>query len=119
MDDKKHPERFTIAFNLNDERQRAASEELRRHGRRKALFLTDAILSYVRGQSPQADSAQVEEIVKRCVDSVLQSMCANPPTQEPINAAPVIEAPAPTSLSEEWSKEDMSVIADTLLAFQT
>lgn len=119
MDDKKHPERFTIAFNLNDARQRAASEELRRHGRRKALFLTDAILSYLKEPSPQESSAQVEEIVKRCVDSVLQSIGAEPPAQEPINAAPVIEAPAPTSLSEEWSKEDMSVIADTLLAFQT
>ena len=118
MDDKKHPERFTIAFNLNDERQRAASEELRRHGRRKALFLTDAILSYVQGQSPQADSAQVEEIVKRCVDSVLQSMCAEPPAQEPIETVPAVENPATTPLSEKWSREDMSVIADTLLAFQ-
>ena len=44
MDDKKYPGRFTIAFNLTDERQRAASEELRRHGRRKARFLADAIL---------------------------------------------------------------------------
>ena len=118
MDDKKHPERFTIAFNLNDARQRAASEELRRHGRRKALFLTDAILSYVQGQSPQADSAQVEEIVKRCVGSVLQSMGANPPAQQPIETVPAVENPATTPLSEKWSREDMSVIADTLLTFQ-
>ena len=119
MDDKKHPERFTIAFNLNDARQRAASEELRRHGRRKALFLTDAILAYVQGQSPQAATAQVEEIVKRCVDSVLQSMGANPPAQQPIETVPAAEDPAPAPLSGKWSREDMSVIADTLLAFQT
>ena len=118
MDDKKHPERFTIAFNLNDERQRAASEELRRHGRRKALFLTDAILSYLKEPSPQESSAQVEEIVKRCVDSVLQSIGASPSAQEPIETVPAAENPATTPLSEKWSREDMSVIADTLLAFQ-
>ena len=54
MDDKKYPGRFTIAFNLDDERQRAACEELRRHGRRKARFLADAILYYSQGQGAQA-----------------------------------------------------------------
>ena len=64
MDDKKYPGRFTIAFNLNDERQRAASEELRRHGRRKARFLADAILYYSQGQGTQAGvGAPVDDIL--------------------------------------------------------
>lgn len=119
MDDKKYPGRFTIAFNLDDERQRAASEELRRHGRRKARFLTDAILYYSQGQCAQAGVGMpVDDIVTRCVAAVLQSLGAGAPqpAAETDSAAP--EAPKSAANSQEWNSEDLSVIAGALSAFQ-
>lgn len=119
MDDKKFPGRFTIAFNLDDERQRAASEELRRHGRRKARFLTDAILYYSQGQGAQAGvGAPVDDIVKRCVAAVLQSF-GGEALQQPAEAVPATsEARKPAADDQEWNSEDLSVIAGALSAFQ-
>jgi len=118
MDNKKHPGRFTIAFNLDDERQREACEELRRHGRRKARFLADAILSYSNGQTARTGSgAEMEEIVTRCVESVLQKMHGQPP-QMPDETTPRQSAPQPAPSGQQWNHEDLSVIADTLSAFQ-
>lgn len=116
MDDKKHPERFTIAFNLSDTRQRAASEELRRHGRHKARFITDAILCYTQGQMAETGAnAPVDEIVKRCVDAVLQNLHVEPPAAETPTTQRI---PAPTAGEPQWDSEDLSVIAGTLSAFQ-
>ena len=119
MDDKKYPGRFTIAFNLDDERQRAASEELRRHGRRKARFLADAILYYSQGQGTQAGvGAPVDDIVKRCVAAVLQSLGGDV-AQQQLEAVPAAQKTSETVASgQQWKSEDLSVIAGALSAFQ-
>lgn len=120
MDNKKHPERFTIAFNLDDERQREASEELRRHGRRKARFVTDAILCYTQGQPSQAGAgAPVNDIVKQCVAEVLQNLRGRTPSQTAeADMPPIRENPAPADAGQQWNNEDLSVIAGTLSAFR-
>lgn len=119
MDDKKYPGRFTIAFNLDDERQRAASEELRRHGRRKARFLTDAILYYSQGQGAQAGAgAPVDDIVKRCVAAVLQSLGGEAPQQTTQVGPAAQEVSEPVTSGQQWNSEDLSVIAGALSAFQ-
>ena len=119
MDNKKHPERFTIAFNLDDERQREASEELRRHGRRKARFVTDAILCYMQGQPSQAGAGTpVDDIVKQCVAEVLQSLRVKEPSQTAEADTPTREDPAPADAGQQWNNEDLSVIAGTLSAFR-
>ena len=46
MGGKKQPGRFTIQFNLSDPQQRQVIELLNEQGRRKAVFLTAAVLSY-------------------------------------------------------------------------
>lgn len=47
MGAKKQPGRFTLQFNLEDPQQQAVSELLEQQGRRKAQFLTNAVLCYV------------------------------------------------------------------------
>jgi len=45
MSDKKNKERFSIYFNLDDNRQVKAMEILNAKGRKKARFITDLILA--------------------------------------------------------------------------
>ena len=46
MGGKKQPGRFTIQFNAADPQQRQVIELLNQQGRRKAVFLTCAVLAY-------------------------------------------------------------------------
>ncbi len=48
MGERKYPGRFTLQFNMEDAQQQAAAEILGQQGRRKAQFLTSAILQYIR-----------------------------------------------------------------------
>lgn len=78
---KKQPGRFTIQFNSADPQQRQVIELLNEQGRRKAVFLTAAVLSYcgknnVNQISPQPrmDLEAIEKVVKKAMESVsLQS----------------------------------------------
>lgn len=116
MDDKKHPDRFSIVFNLDDPKQRFASEELHLHGRHKAQFLAEAISSYVLLGSFCLDKASIEEIVTTCVNGVLQRLQAKSivPAEAPLpqDGSPSADTDA------AWSNEDYSVIAATLSSFQ-
>ena len=119
MEDKKHPGRFTILFDLADAQQRAASEELARHGRRKARFLADAILYYTRSQSPQSGAAVDEATLMRCVAAAMERVQRGEPGPGDVPATESEPAaPAAVSESSPWSSEDISVIAGTLSAFQ-
>ena len=76
MEERKHPGRFTLQFNMEDPRQRDAADLLRQQGRRKAQFLTSAILSYAgchdgseQGIRPPAVDM---ETLKRMVSSILR-----------------------------------------------
>jgi len=44
---RKYPCRFTLQFNMEDPQQQTAAEILAQQGRRKAQFLTNAILQYI------------------------------------------------------------------------
>lgn len=46
MGGKKQPGRFTLQFNAADPQQRQVIELLNQQGRRKAVFLTCAVLAY-------------------------------------------------------------------------
>lgn len=68
---KKQPGRFTIQFNAADPQQRQVIELLNQQGRRKAAFLTSAVLCYC-GQGaapavppPTPESAMIEQIVQK------------------------------------------------------
>lgn len=81
---KKQPGRFTIQFNAADPQQRQVIELLNQQGRRKAAFLTSAVLCYC-GQGaapavppPTPESAMIEQIVQK----VLQQNASAAPTQK-------------------------------------
>lgn len=71
MGKKKQPGRFTLQFNLEDPQQRAVSELLEQQGRRKAQFITSAVLLYTQHPKPQghdegtptADEAALEQML--------------------------------------------------------
>lgn len=72
MAGKKQPGRFTIQFSPADPQQRQVIELLNQQGRRKAVFLTAAVLSYC-GKSAfplepfaqQFDLAAIEQVVRK------------------------------------------------------
>lgn len=81
---KKQPGRFTIQFNAADPQQRQVIELLNQQGRRKAAFLTCAVLAYC-GQGaapvippPSLEPAMIEQIVQK----VLQQNASAAPTQK-------------------------------------
>lgn len=81
---KKQPGRFTIQFNAADPQQRQVIELLNQQGRRKAAFLTCAVLVYC-GQGaapvippPSLEPAMIEQIVQK----VLQQNASAAPTQK-------------------------------------
>ena len=78
MGERKQPGRFTVQFNMEDPQQRQVAEELYRQGRRKAQFLTSAVMLYT--QSPgSAVSAGIDmETLKRVVQEVLRDSSQQP-----------------------------------------
>ena len=74
MDAKKQPGRFTIQFSLADPQQRQVIELLNLQGRRKAVFLTNAVLNYCGQRVPPPVSAPQMELtaIEQAVRKVLQ-----------------------------------------------
>ena len=71
---KKQPGRFTIQFSLADPQQRRVIELLNHQGRRKAAFLTNAVLSYCgQGVPPPVSVSQLDlTAIEQAVRKVLQ-----------------------------------------------
>lgn len=73
MGEKKLPCRFTIQFNAGDPQQQRAIDLLNAQGRRKATFITNALLYYIsegnKKPLPEAEEAvnvlMIEEVVNR------------------------------------------------------
>ncbi len=77
MGERKYPGRFTLQFNMEDAQQQTAAEILGQQGRRKAQFLTSAILQYIRhpnGPDSSAEPAGIDiDTLKRMMLEILQS----------------------------------------------
>jgi len=75
--ERKYPGRFTVQFNTEDPQQRTAAEVLGQQGRRKAQFLTSAILQYVKhSNGPDRPAPPISmdiDVLKRMVREILQS----------------------------------------------
>ena len=140
MGGKKQPGRFTIQFNAADPQQRQVIELLNQQGRRKAVFLTCAVLAYC-GQGaapvipppsppPSLEPAMIEQIVQK----VLRQKVSAAPTQK--DGAGVVApaegsrdetafqppcASAASSLPEDdpdLPDPDLAAICDTIDAFR-
>lgn len=77
MAGKKQPGRFTIQFSPADPQQRQVIELLNQQGRRKAVFLTAAVLSYCGKSTPpsgslpqQLDLTTIEQVVRKVLQEI-------------------------------------------------
>lgn len=140
MGSKKQPGRFTIQFNAADPQQRQVIELLNQQGRRKAVFLTCAVLAYC-GQGaapvipppsppPSIESAMIEQIVQK----VLRQNASAAPIQKEVAGAlapagcsrdeTAFQPPcasAASSLPEDdpdLPDPDLAAICDTIDAFR-
>ena len=117
MRERKQPGRFTVQFNMEDPQQRQVAEELYRQGRRKAQFLTSAILHYIHcSQTPDIHgvSAIGSKEIERIVCSVLARQQTVPVSQQEGKETNITQMPAGQS-----EDEDKDVIFKTLEAFRT
>lgn len=124
MSDKKNPGRFTLQFNPSDPQQRIAADILERQGRHKAQFITNAILRYVQsgdgGTMPSIASGELEALILKVLrehgvpPAVPQEKREIFPIQDRTEPAPDFDS----ELAQVFGTADMSVIANTLSAFQ-
>lgn len=122
---KKQPGRFTIQFNPADPQQKQVIELLNRQGRRKAVFLTSAVLSYC-GQAGSAPAPMALEpaLIEQIVQKVLQCKSETvPPAADsmlPRSALPSAAGPTQTAAPQEPALPDdeLAAISDMIDAFR-
>lgn len=126
MAGKKQPGRFTIQFSPADPQQRQVIELLNQQGRRKAVFLTAAVLSYCGKSEPpsvslpqQLDLTTIEQAVRKVLqeEDVRWKPRAVPKRRE---AAPVSNLELQASAAEEpvFSKDILASISDMIDTFK-
>ena len=129
---KKQPGRFTIQFNAADPQRRQVIELLNQQGRRKAAFLTSAVLCYC-GQGaapavppPTPESAMIEQIVQKILaaknlDTLAQvgdQLDLLPPTL-PRETPGMPAAMTQTAAAEpELAADDLAAICNTIDVFR-
>ena len=129
---KKQPGRFTIQFNAADPQQRQVIELLNQQGRRKAAFLTSAVLCYCgQGAAPAAppptpESAMIEQIVQKILAAKNLDTLAQvgdqpdllPPTL-PRETPGMPAAMTQTAAAEpELAADDLAAICNTIDVFR-
>lgn len=118
MGGKKAPGRFTIQFNMDDPQQRTVAELLEPQGRRKAQFLTSAVLRYVQepqgGTSAGVNEAALEQMMLSILRTHPQSAAAG---REAV-PAPAAKAAPPSGAWADGGGDALQAITNTLAAFQ-
>lgn len=128
MAGKKQPGRFTIQFSPADPQQRQVIELLNQQGRRKAVFLTAAVLSYCGKSAPpsvslpqQLDLTTIEQAVRKVLQEVSEPNTQQRQMQESGTARPsskneqTIEAP---SAATELPEDVLGTISDMIDVFR-
>ena len=129
---KKQPGRFTIQFNAADPQQRQVIELLNQQGRRKAAFLTSAVLCYC-GQGaapavppPTPDSAMIEQIVQKILAAKNLDTLAQvgdqpdllPPTLPRETPGMPAAMTRPAAAEPELAADDLAAICNTIDVFR-
>lgn len=120
MNEKKAPGRFTIQFNMDDPQQRVIAELLEKQGRRKAQFLTNAVLCYmektqIRNGLPSEIS---EAALERMILSVIKKHSQSASTQQADTSTPKKNSFSSEPEANVDSEKAIQAIANTLAAFQ-
>ena len=127
MAEKKELYKFTIQFNPADPTHRQTADLLNQQGRRKAQFLVNAVMHYIRcpetpDMTPPAvlDTALIETVVRRILKE--QKMDAAPANTKPggsPKAAPeASEAVQFDEASDMLGAEGLAAIANTMAMFR-
>ncbi len=118
MSDKKKPGRFTIQFNLEDPQQLAVSRLLEQQGRRKAQFITSAVLCYTQDREQQVKN---DDALEQKILSVIRSHPEILPSSKD-DGAVRSEISSPKQPERPWDNSEdndtMRAIAETLAGFQ-
>lgn len=110
MADKRAPCRFTLQFNPADPQQQQCIDVLNAQGRRKASFITNAVIQYIGGgnHSPEEgrqayDHYQIEKIVQH----ILEKQKALEISEQEVPTAGPSKKKPPKTETVVVSKEDL------------
>lgn len=121
--ERKYLGRFTLQFNVEDPQQRTAAEILGQQGRRKAQFLTSAILQYIKHpdgpDQPIALPGMDRASLKRMMLEILQS---DPQFSSGVHVEEEKKQSDPETQTVAWdepvSGSVLSAMSNTLAAFR-
>lgn len=127
MAEKKELYKFTIQFNPADPTHRQTADLLNQQGRRKAQFLVNAVMHYIRcpetpDMTPPAvlDTSLIETVVRRILKE--QKMDAAPANTKPESPPKVLsqssEAVQFNEASDMLGAEGLAAIANTMAMFR-
>lgn len=125
MSEKKQPGRFTIQFSMDDPQQRKAVYILEEKGRRKAQFITNAVLYYLERSNAEKATAAPGEICEEQLERMLLSVIQKSPqiaaALRVVSDAQSVVPPVPDA-SAMWEDADtesaLTAISHTLEAFK-
>ncbi len=120
MQERKQPGRFTVQFNMEDLQQRQAAEELYRQGRRKAQFLTSAVMLYTQNSGSAVSAGIDMETLKQAIQEVLRETAQRPDAAQDVPEEDT--APEPGQAPNEWDTATadsvFAAMSNTLAAFR-
>lgn len=119
--ERKYLGRFTLQFNVEDPQQRTAAEILGQQGRRKAQFLTSAILQYIKHPNgPDQPAASIGVDMSALKQMMLEILQSDPQFAKsaPMTESTSMEQPAPESWTGEDGESAFAAISNTLAAFR-
>lgn len=128
MAKKKEDNKFTIQFNPADPQHAQTIAVLNQQGRRKAQFITNAVMHYLHcsntpeiPQTVPIDTAAIETIVRRIMEE--QSKILSPSEKEMVKAIPQRSKPKTESIrfdeaAELLGEDGVAAIANTMSMFR-
>lgn len=125
---KKEDNKFTIQFNPADPQHAQTIAILNQQGRRKAQFITNAVMHYLHCSNtpeiPQAvpiDTAVIESIVRRIMEEQSKSLSVSKKEMakdEPQRSKPKTESIRYDEAAELLGEDGVAVIANTMAMFR-
>lgn len=125
---KKEDNKFTIQFNPADPQHARTIAILNQQGRRKAQFITNAVMHYLHCSNtpeiPQAapiDTALIESIVRRIMEEQSKSLSVpkkETGKEEPQRSKPKTESIRYDEAAELLGEDGVAAIANTMAMFR-
>lgn len=123
MGDRKRPGRFTIQFNQQDPQQRMVTKILEEKGRRKAQFITSAVLQYSQRAVSCDPSQSLSDFGEEYLEQIILSVIKKYPQfaasgSESCNTPKASKGESEASLDRWDDSSALAAISNTLAAFR-